>query len=101
MIDTKPLEDEDVELNETAPMGGDEDPPEDDGTSITLSPDSCTWSQEPDEQCRTFIFSKLADVAEPGKGEPLLETMDQIFHWIRKGDMPVKKGKPTLKVIDK
>ena len=57
-----------------------------DETKIT-----CTWSTDPDEHRRVFIFDKMADADIAGN--TLVENMETVCQWLKNGTVPTKKPK--------
>jgi hypothetical protein len=53
----------------------------------------CSWSDDPDEHRRTFIFDRMNDAQIDGK--ILVENMQMVAEWLKTGTVPqpTKKGR--------
>ena len=73
----------------------------DDEVDAELWPDDnkplCTWSSDPDEHRRVFVFDKMAD--SDIAGHTLVENMDAVCKWLKDGTVPQKERK--LKTVNK
>jgi hypothetical protein len=51
----------------------------------------CTWSTDPDEQCRAYVVRLMADPQYDGY--ILVSNMDAVYKWLRHGAIPQKNKK--------
>jgi hypothetical protein len=66
-------------------------------TEIKVVPPDYPWTSNTDEDCRTFIFERMA--SPEIDGAVLVDNMDRVYHWLRFHKKLPKK--PSLKSVEK
>jgi hypothetical protein len=86
------LKEEEERQEPVSTLGDGDDGNGDDSTVTTENEKLCTWSDDPDEHRRVFVFDKMADSQIDGR--ILVENMNHVSLWLKDGVLPASKARP-------
>ena len=95
-------DDENKDADKTEPRLPDGGDGEEVDADFYLSDDKpiCTWSDDPEEHRRVFVFDRMNDSGVDGK--ILVQNMELINQWLKSGDAPKhKENQRQIKLASK